>query len=231
MSSEINMTEKYFEWWLEELKAIGLVISYEREPQTFTLFQPEPIFYNQHYKVKDPIVKSFNLFQPTTYTPDYKVVFSSKLVNKLFGIIKRETKILYDLEFKEPGSVYQETLFYAMGSSEILYCILDASKTEDNIEVWFDVKPPAKALQFSGSLGSSREFPYNQRLMYEKHNIIVNKVVPIGTSTCLFAKTFLPRRYRFTDKSGQLRKLKSYENSAKNLEQYLKTKNIILFQP
>ena len=64
--------------------------------------------------------------------------------------------------------------------------------------------------------------------MYEKHNIIVNKVVPIGTSTCLFAKTFLPRRYRFTDKSGQLRKLKSYENSAKNLEQYLETKNIIL---
>jgi hypothetical protein len=219
MSSEKNMTEVYFEWWLEELKAVGLVKSYEREPQTFVLMDAEPIFYNQHYKSKEPLVKNFNLFRPITYTPDYKVVFSIKLVSKLFGYIDRNKKIIEDYGFKEPGSVYQETLCYTIDEH-------DAFK--GGIEVWFDVKPPAKALQFSGQLGSSREFPYNQRLMYEKHNIIVNKVVPIGSSTSLFAKTFLPNRYRWTDKSGAIRQLKPYEAKAKTLQQYLESKKINL---
>ena len=219
MSSEINMTEVYFQWWLEELKAVGLVISYEREPQSFVLYDAEPIFYNQHYKSKEPLVKNFNLFRPITYTPDYKVIFSIKLVSKLFGYIDRQKKIICDYGFQEPGSVYQETLFYTCHD-------VDGFKGE--IELWFDVKPPAKALQFSGQLGSSREFPYNQRLMYEKHNIIVNKVVPIGSSNSLFAKTFLPNRYKWTDKSGAIRQLKGYEANAKTLQQYLELKKISL---
>ena len=64
--------------------------------------------------------------------------------------------------------------------------------------------------------------------MYEKHNIIVNKVIPIGSSTSLFAKTFLPNRYKWTDKSGAIRQLKGYEANAKTLQQYLESKKINL---
>lgn len=216
------MTEVYFEWWLEELKAVGLVKSYEREPQTFVLMDAEPIFYNQHYKSKEPLVKNFNLFRPITYTPDYVISISCKLASRLFGVIKKETKLLYDLDYREPGSVYQETLFYTINHPH------ECLDKEHFIDIWFDVKPPAKALQFSGQLGSSREFPYNQRLMYEKHNIIVNKVIPIGSSTSLFAKTFLPNRYKWTDKSGAIRQLKGYEANAKTLQQYLESKKINL---
>jgi hypothetical protein len=222
MSTEINDYERYFEWWLKELKDVGLVLSYEREPEPFILRSNLPIYYHQHYATKGPIVKNWNLFNPITYTADYRVIFSFKLASKLFGIVSKKDKTLYDLDYKKPGSVYQETLFYSVVE------IRDKGFISEGVEVWFDVKPPAKAIQFSGKLGSSREFPYNQRLVYEEYDKIVNKVVPIGVSTCLFAKTFLPERYLYTDKSGAPRKLKPYEQKAKTLKQYLELKQIEL---
>ena len=218
MASEINMTEVYFEWWLEELKSEGLVISYEREPKTFELYSALPIYYNQHYNRKEPIIKNFNLFQPVTYTPDYKVVFDKRMLNKLFGTIDINSSEIDEWGFSKPGSIFQETLFYSTSNMK-----------NGSFELWFDVKPPSSALRFSGSLGSSRDFPIKQRLVYEKFGIIINKVVPIGNKNSLFSKTFMPERYKWTDKSGQLRKMKDYEKSSKFLKDYCITKDINIF--
>lgn len=225
--SKKSSSELYFEWWLDELKESGLVLSWEREPETFVLANAEPVYYYQRKK-KLEVQNSFNLFKPITYTPDYRVVFSKKLYNKFFGLIKnaclvghgnRFVNFLQDDESIDVGSVYQNVSYYTT--------IYD-SITPEYFTLYFDVKPPSAILAFASNVSSSREFPIKQRLMFEKHGIYVNKVVPYGSKNCLFTKTFLPKRYRYTDANKGPRKLKDYEQKAFSLEKYLESKKIIL---
>lgn len=211
---ELSQSEVYFEWWLEELKSVGLILEWHRA-ERFILRSPLIFDYLQHYKVKDPLVKQVNILQSVTYTPDYKVKFNNALCGKLYAYIN--DKMITDAgRGNRPGNVWQEVLFL--------------TKYDAQDWIYFDVKPPSKAIRFSGALGSSREFPIKQRMMWEEHGIFVNKVVPYGQKECLFTKTFLPTRYKWTDKSTKLRVLKSYEETAKNLSEYLTFKNIKLCQ-
>lgn len=215
MSTKINMTELYFQWWLETLENKGLVKNIEREPVTFTITDGIHLFYNQHYKTKKPIIKSSTTNQALAYTYDYHAEFNVVLVNKLIGIIGKDN-LLNDYDFKGPGNIYQDTLFYA---------------TENDIKdgwvkVIFDVKPPAAAARFSGALGSSRDFKYISYLLFNsEHRKFLNKVVPVGTSTSLFNKTFIPERYMFTDGGTKIRK-----NSEKfdRFEKWAKDKKIVI---
>lgn len=226
MATEKNSTELYFEWWLDELKSQNLVKKYEREPQSIVIKESYPIFYNQHYKKQEPIIRNFNLFQPITYTPDYLVVFDKSLLNKLFGYIKKSdldnSHILEDFEKSEikPGNVYSETLFYSTNK------IKKGEFLGDYI-IYFDVKPPSSVLQFTGNLQSSRDFPLKSRMIFDRYGVYINKVIPVGQKTDLFAKTFLPERFRYTDKSGQVRKLKPYQESCKTINEYLQSKNLL----
>lgn len=216
------MNEIYFEWWLKELQSINLVHSFEYEPQ-FVLCDPLVIFYDHIYKRKDPIIKNFNLLNAITYKPDYKVVFDRKLINKLFGVFfTEEKKLLHDPNLSS-GNVYQNTLFYA---SEKGLSFLGDSAQITTVEVYFDVKPPPVALKFSGALGSSRDFKFNQRLMLEQHGIFVNKVVPSQGANCLYNKTFVPRRFLFTDGGGMTRKKKKHLKYT-TMERYLIEKQIV----
>ncbi len=212
--SDKNFTELYFEWWLDELKKVGLVKEYQREPTTFELRQPKQIFFKQYFKKKEPIYRSFNLDASVTYTPDYRVVFSSKMIYKLLGVINSDDVLLDDGDNTD-GNIYQETLFYLQEQF--------VDYPEETCVVYFDVKPPSKALRFSGALGSSRDFPKNKILLRETHGIIVNKVVPIGQADSLFKKTFMPVRYRYTDSGSMVRKVTGTFNT---LEQFLTLKSI-----
>lgn len=214
MATEKNFFELYFEWWLEELKSVGLVISYEREVKTYEIVRPLPVYYRQYFTKKEPIFRDFNLIDPITFTPDYEVVFSEKLVNKLFGVVMPDNTLL-EPEALEKGNVYQETLFYTTESQRCF----------ENYNLVFDVKPPANAVRFSASLGSSREFGSKRALLFQTNNIIVNKVVPIKQATSLFNKTFMPKRYRYTDSGSQLRKI---QGNFRTMEQWLKEKEIEL---
>lgn len=201
---KMNMDEVYFSWWCDQLKEDGLVLSHQKEPHTFLLLNNHPIYYKKHYKTKEPIWKKFDLVKNRVYTPDRVVKFTDKLRNILYGVIEFDLKVLLDYDFNYPGSgnfdnVYQETLFYGTSEQQ------DKKLGQEMfiIDLWFDVKPPSKALAFSGRFGSSRDFRYNQTLLYEKHKIVVNKVVPID----LFKKTFVPDRYLWTDAGKQPRKI------------------------
>lgn len=212
---KLSQSEVYFEWWLEELKACGLVSSYTRG-KPFELFPPLAFAYIQNYKTKLPLVKNANVLRNIIYTPDYTVLFNEKLVGKLFGLV--DNKFIQEVGRElAPGNIWQEILFLT-------------SDKEGNAEyrLHFDVKPPAQAVRFSGALGSSRDFPIKQRLMFEKYGIFVNKVIPYGQKESLFKKTFMPKRYKWTDGSTKLRTLKEYEKNLKSLPEYLESKNIIL---
>jgi len=62
----------------------------------------------------------------------------------------------------------------------------------------------------------TRLFITNQKWMYHKLGIYVQKIVPVK----LFEQTFTPKRYLLTDKSGKPRKLKYQPRS---LETFVKT--------
>lgn len=225
MATEKNTTELYFEWWLDELKSNGFVKHYIREPQSILVRDSIPVCYNQHYKKKEIIVRNFNLFPAITYTPDYLVIFDKSLLNKLFGYIKKSeldnTYFLEDFNSEDlkPGNVYSETLFYSSKK-------IETGEHAGHYIIYFDVKPPSAVLQFVGNLQSSRDFPTKSRMIFERYGVFINKVIPVGQKTDLFAKTFLPERFKYTDKSGQLRKLKDYQKSAKTINEYLKSKNL-----
>ncbi len=223
-STDVNMTEVYFEWWLTELKKHGLVIDFVREPETFVLREPKQIFYNQDFPKKESVYRSFNLENGITYTPDYKVVFSSKLFGYMTALIDFTNDQLYNPNNSKESMLYQKTLFYASNLIPM---------EQEGYVFYFDVKPPSSVLQFSAKTTSSREFPYNKRLMLENHNIIINKVVPIGNSTCLFEKTFMPLRYRYNDSGAKLRTKKNADKIAvpvkgKSFDDYITEKGIVI---
>lgn len=212
--SPLILNETYFEWWLEELKSMGLVLSFEREPESFVVLDSINVDYLKHYKTKPPVWRGKKIANELIWTPDYKVLFNRKFINKLIGVINYPGMTLMDYNEVYPGSgeydnVYQETLFYTTDVSD------------DYVVAWFDVKPPAKVLQFSAKVGSSRDFRYLRTLLFNKEQIYVNKVVPIQ----LFQKTFMPARYRLTDKSGKPRKI---NGKFRSLREWLNTKKIYL---
>jgi hypothetical protein len=200
MATEINQNELYFEWWLNELQEYGKVKKYIREHQTFLLYKPLLIIYEHKLKTKTS-EKEFNLFQDMEYTPDYIVRFDISMSNKI-GLIKNN-KLIND------------------NINRSNYFAYSTEFDNESIYIYFDCKPTAQAERFSNRVGSSRDFKFNKRLMFEKHNIIVNKVVPQGSATSLFCKTFLPQRYKLTDKNLTPRKLKEYEKKAPNIDAFL----------
>lgn len=213
-----NMYETYFEWYLKDLQSQGLVREFTKEPEACVVLEPFTIHSSVHMVKKPSKVASHEIFKMATYTRDYDVEVHRSLLETLFGVIRKENDvyILHETVNKIKGDAYYDfSYYYLFNPNEI---------NSDYVTVSFDVKPPAKALQFSNALGSSREFPYNQKLMLEKHKILVNKVIPIGTSTSLFAKTFTPERFFFTDGGRPGRKINF---KTKTLEQWMQEKGLV----
>ena len=124
-------------------------------------------------------------------------------------------KSLLEEDILEKGNVYQETIFYTTYEQ----------REFGNWTLVFDVKPPSQAIRFSGAVSSGREFHLRRYLMFQELGLIANKVVPIKQSTSLFNKTFMPKRYRYTDGGGQLRKV---VGKFRTMEEWLKEKGIEL---
>jgi hypothetical protein len=51
---------------------------------------------------------------------------------------------------------------------------------------------------------SAITFPLNMKWVYQKYHIYVQKIIPVQ----LFAETFIPKAYQFTDNTGKPRKIK-----------------------
>lgn len=195
-TTEKNKNEWYFEMWLNDLKKLGLVKYYDREPTTFTLYGEMVFYYSKNIKLKKKVKTeevSKNLFRDITYTPDYKVVFTKEASE----YIKKLVNINNKWKTSDDYNKYKNFL-----TSE--------TDKEGNYIVYFDVKPPSFITKFSVKTGSSREFPIKQRLMWLIHNIYVNKVIPLGSKNCLFESTFYPERYKLSDKGTRLRKIKKW---------------------
>lgn len=223
---EQNKDEDYFVWWANELIENNLAKHPLFEPVTFIVLDSLIMEVEKRLKTKTQVITK-GLFKDLTWTPDFSLIVSRKLEGKLFLIIDENepnNPAMIPDNF-EGTDIYQETCLITT-TNEII--------DEDWVRIWFDVKPPSFALAFSSQLGSSRDFKYLQRLMFDRNKIYVNKVVMkdpkeykvAHKANTLFNKTFLPYRYRFNDVDGKPRKLKKHESASKKILEYLTFKNV-----
>ena len=63
-----------------------------------------------------------------------------------------------------------------------------------------------------------RLFTINQKWLLQEHKIFVQKVIPVGKNTCLFAKTFVPQEAMLTAKT---KKPKKYKFEVKSLKEFI----------
>lgn len=214
-----NPHEQAFRWYCEELKEYGYLESFEREAETFIVLPKVDYEREKHNKTKSNTTESISLFRETTYTYDYKLIWSEKALNVFTEVIVPRG-------------------FFVFGAPTFISHRLDIGGVMKMVS-YVDVKPHVAAAQFGGGkMASYYTFPFIQKFLYLTKGLYINKIIPInsgkyGRTTCLFATTFVPNRYMFTDKSGELRTIPyrkrtivSYiAEKEKHINELLKVKN------
>ncbi len=188
-----NDHEMYFRWYLEELKENGYLKSFEREPELIAVFPKLMHKRENHFKSKVNTLEIFALFQETNYTYDFRLVWTEKGMNVF-------------TELYEPDG------YFIFGKPVFVSHLI---KINDIIEVvsYVDVKPHNAAARFGGGkMASYYTFPLIQKYLFMSKGLYINKIIPIhtgkhGRGSCLFATTFIPNRYKWTDTAKQLRKI------------------------
>jgi hypothetical protein len=183
--------EDYFEWYLQELKDKGFILSYKKE-KDITPFD----FNNEVYipRIKEfrksgkPIYSNLKLVGKHTYKPDFLIYWAKKAKDIFYELIDKDKPLVYNAFFL-------------------------AQEKDGDTFTFVDVKPPAIAAKFSGSFNSYATFPLNQSIIFEKHGIYTMKLVPIpvsgsGNAIALFPNTFTPNRFLFTDGGSSVRNIK-----------------------
>lgn len=159
-----NNEELFFSYYLDELKEKGFIERYEYEPETFEL-SPEVTFnYVKTTQLKTKVKtenKTKALLHKHSYTPDFKIIPSNA------GFECR----MFD---------------YLLDSFPIFICSENAKNGMFDIAFpcYIDIKGA-----FGGKLSTSITFPLNQKWMYQKYDIYVQKIKPFD----LFKQTFMPK--------------------------------------
>lgn len=197
-NTDINPIEMYFEWYLEELKQYGYVEYYDREPELIEVLPPFDHKREKHFKVKENTTEEFNMLQSVTYTYDYRIAWTEK------------AKYIFT-------EVYDPSGHFRFGMPTFVSHWIKLHGDYKMVS-YIDVKPHISAAQFGGNVSSYYTFPFIQKFLMRTRGLFINKATPInqgkhGVSTCLFAKTFTPNRFLFTDAGQQLRKIRFVKRS------------------
>lgn len=128
------------------------------------------------------------LLQPHVYTPDFNIIWEPKA----YGIFYCYT----DDQYKFGNIPF----------------INNVDNNGDDIGSFIEVKPSFDMNNMT------RLFTINQKWMYQEYLIYIQKVIPIGKKTCLFATTFVPQEAMLTPKT---RRPKKYKFEVKSLNNFL----------
>lgn len=189
--------EVYFQWWLEELKSLGLIIDFKRGfkteiiPQAWVLQTvPKPLKSNP-YRVK---LEERELLKSWDYEFDFEIEHNMDMVNVLFSIW---------------GDI----------NTDIKACPFVAQRDNDDLVSYVDVKP-----SFMGRNNTtSTKFPLIQKAMFCWHELYINKTIPLGPKG-LFSATFTPERYLYQDRNNKPRRISQWKPIS--IMEFLKTKKV-----
>lgn len=201
--------EKYFVWWLEEMVSQGFVLEYYQ----LKAFELIPSLNINHYNAFTAKYKKVSLAQSLTYHPDFVITWTRK-ANRLV------TMPTVDTSYVSP--------FY--------HSNIHASRIDLMTSI-VDVKPSG----FGSHIASSRDFPIKQKLMLGM-GLYVQKIMLFPTrkqalkirdmknpnnqiSKYLFWRTFTPKKFMFTEKKHDPRKMHhdvyTIEKWAERYDKYL----------
>lgn len=194
-----SQDEEYFEWYLNDLLKAGFIKDYFRS-STINLTPGIAYEYTQQLKSKEK--ELVRVVAPNlVFTPDYTIVWNTKAENVFYH--------RYDIGKPIEKDLDKPKLFPMMLAKEI---------ESKEIVSLIDVKPDIQK-RFN-TFGSSATFVIKQALLYEKYNIIVDKV----KVKSLMKATFTSTRYMLTDKSLKPRKINW---DVKTLKEHLNKINTI----
>lgn len=187
-----NDIEEYARWYFEELQKEGYVEQIDREAETFLVLDDYKHLREKHYKSKENTYEEFNLAQKITYTYDLRIIWNKKAKYLFFELFDKQ------IPFKFGKPYFVAHLILINGSYKYV--------------TYIDIKPHAMAARFGGDLSSFYTFPFIQKVLLHLHEIYVNKMVPInmgkhGVNSCMFAITFVPNRFLFSDTGIKERKI------------------------
>jgi hypothetical protein len=180
--------EYYFSLWLTEVQSAGLIDHATYHPKSFLLSEKIVLPFELQMATKIKL-KDYHLAAEHKYQADWIIYWSEKSLGVMFPGRVPLIKSPNDYPFFAQWSA-RKNLFYTV----------------------IDVKG-----SFSGPHNNSAvTFPLNQKWVYAKYGIYVQKIIQIPRVTktgklipsdTLFPSTFLPRRLLTTDKSGDKRKI------------------------
>lgn len=207
MSTDRNDLEKYFEWWLNELKDHGYIRGYDREAETFPLFPNYKAIRLNYFKTKEPEHEEFNFMHNRFYNYDYNIKWTEKANNIFFQ----------EADFKDHN---KPQIF----NYRNIYFVAHWVESEKCHVSYVDVKPPAAGNQNVQNT-SYHTFPLKQQILLWLRGVYINKVIPFpmggtGKTISLFPNTFTPRRYLITDGGTRNRKITTFQ--VKLLDEYIK---------
>lgn len=188
-----NPGEMYFRWYLEELKRYGYVKEIHREPETIKVLPDYIHKREKHFKQKENEFEEFTLLKGVNYTYDFRVIWDASALN-----------IFTDVFDPNGAFKYGQPLFISH--------YININGTVEIVS-YVDVKPHISAAQFGGGkLSSYYSFPFIQKMLMLTRKLYINKAIPTnqgkhGINTCLFAISFTPNKYLFTDTGQKQRKI------------------------
>jgi hypothetical protein len=162
--------ERYFSWYLNELKEHGVIQGWSYHPKPFTLSDRIVHVFEKKLKTKSIVADSV-ILNDHKYQADFLVYWSTVWHCKVY-------MSLVDKYYHKAAAF--------VANSDKHFSVIDVKGT------------------FAGRHNNSAiTFPLDQKWVYQKYGIYVQKIVPIH----LFKQTFTPKRYLVTDQSGKPRKL------------------------
>ena len=171
--------EKYFVWWLIDLKIAGFVNNALHEPTTFELSDPLVKEWKTEVQMKTKlkVLKGTEEVLPgLVYTPDFAVEWTEKAIGIFCTEVNVEDKITYK-------------------SIPIMEIV---RKVGNYYWSYVEVKP------IFDKNNMTRAAKIKMNWTYQKHDTFIN-LHRVGDA--FFKKTFTPERYNWTNKNGTRRKI------------------------
>jgi hypothetical protein len=197
--------ERYFSWWLDELKDAGYIDDWKFQFPTFELFNGAEYTATKKTKVSTKIKcytkeekKKYKLLESCTYTPDFLICWNDK-ANKIFY----EMLGSFDLTRKDP-------VFFA--DLEKYNAQYNAQKNKQNIVSFVDVKPI-----FTKRDSDKAKFAVLQKWVCSLYKYYIQPVI----IQKLFNKTFTPKRYLPIVANWRKKECKSHWQ-VRSLEEFIK---------
>jgi len=193
--------EMYFSWWLDELKKHGYITLLKYQPKSFKLFDGATIGFIEQLKTKTK-ERTVKLLVGHEYKADFLIYWSKELHKKLY--------VGYNDILTQSVKSYPIIANYS-SERDLYYSVIDVKGNYNQNDAW-------------------RRFAIDQKWVFQIHHIYVQKIIThpqvnkkgqIIPANALFPTTFLPERFKTTDKSGGPRKIRY---KYKSLDEYLLTR-------